>query len=117
MKSARDLLLVVATSTLSHLGCAEPGRNAPLRSPTLDYGHPTPTTSDGQVVGVDRKAPGDTLAESATSGGLAPGWNVQDGRPAYDPARQVGGALDVQTLREHHDPRERAPKKKPAGAR
>jgi len=117
MKSARDLLLVVAVSMLSYLGCAEPGRNAPLRSPTLDYGPPTPTTSDGQVVGVDRKAPGDTLAEGATPGGLAPGWNVKDGRPAYEPAHQVGGALNVQTLRERHDLRERASKKKPAGAR
>jgi hypothetical protein len=116
MMSARDLLLTITVSLLSHLGCAEPARNAPLRSPTLDYGPPAPTTSDGQVVGVDRKAPGDTLAEGANSQGLAPGWNVQDGRPTYDPTRQVGGALDVQTLRERHDLREKA-KKKPAGAR
>ena len=58
-------------------GCADTRREAPLRSPSRDYRPPPPTTSDGQVVGADRVAPGDRLEEGprARDGlDLAPGW-------------------------------------------
>jgi hypothetical protein len=49
-------------------------RDAPMRSPTVDYPDPAVTTADGQVLGVDGVPPEDKLRTSprAGTGGLVP---------------------------------------------
>jgi hypothetical protein len=75
-------------------GCGR-GSGAPLRSPSYDYAPPAPTTSDGDTVGADRRAPADTMQQGVTSDGLAPGWDAsKKGAPTYDPKRRVGGAVE-----------------------
>ena len=77
------------------LGCtSQVPAEQPARSPTRDYPAPPPRTSDDQVVGADGVAPADKLEQGATSDGLAPGWNAEDGEPSYDPKARVGGATD-----------------------
>lgn len=95
MHSTRSLLVVLVWLGVLTSGCMEPGRDAPLRSPSNDFRPPPPTTSDGRVVGVDNKAPTDHIAEGATSQGMAPGWEVRRGVPVYDAKRRVGGSLDL----------------------
>ncbi len=75
-------------------GCAsQPG--GPLRSPSLDYTPPPPSTNDGDTVGADRRGPGDKLHEGVTSDGPAPGWTVGGkGGLKQDPKDRVGGAID-----------------------
>src|SRR5690554_5281876 len=67
---------------------------APARSPAYDYQPPAPATADGDVVGADRRSPGDTMAEGATTAGPAPGWSVEDGKLRHDPKDRVGGAVE-----------------------
>ncbi|MEI9936479.1 MAG: hypothetical protein WDO69_04570 [Pseudomonadota bacterium] len=74
-------------------GCAQ-SSGAPLRSPSLDYSPPAPTTADGDTVGADRRGPADTLHQGVTTDGPAPGWDVSKGGPSYDPKHRVGGAVD-----------------------
>ena len=75
-------------------GCGQ-GRGAPLRSPSLDYSPPAPTTADGHSVGADGVGPGDKMHQGVTSNGPAPGWDIskKDGLTS-DPKRRVGGAVD-----------------------
>jgi hypothetical protein len=49
-------------------------RDAPMRSPTLDYREPAVTTADGQVLGVDGVPPEDKLRTSPRvgTGGFVP---------------------------------------------
>lgn len=107
MSSARSLLLPLFVLCLG--GCAEASSNAPLRSPSQDYGPPPPTTSDGRVVGVDHKHPGDHIAENASSRGAAPGWDFQKNRLLYDPRRRVGGAIDIKESSKASSTRRLAP--------
>ena len=67
---------------------------APLRSPSLDYEPPAPTSSDGDTVGADRAAPGDKLHQGVSTAGPAPGWNADQKGVSYDPKRRVGGAVE-----------------------
>lgn len=71
-----------------------PASERPLRSPTRDYPPPPAQTSDGEVVGADRRRPEDTLETGPTNDGLAPGWSVENGKPKYDPSDRVGGDTD-----------------------
>ena len=66
----------------------------PVRSPSLDYAPPTPTTADGDTVGADRRGPGDKLHEGVTSDGPAPGWSAGKEGVTFDPKHRVGGAVD-----------------------
>ncbi len=75
-------------------GCLETSGRAPLRSPSYDYRPPPPTTSDGQVIGADRRAPADKLAEGPTNTGAAPGWKIDPHGVHYDPKARAGGAID-----------------------
>lgn len=75
------------------VGCASSGA-APLRSPSLDYAPPAPTTPDGEPVGADRRGPADKLHEGVTNDGPAPGWNANKDGLTYDPKKRVGGAID-----------------------
>ena len=75
-------------------GCAQSNGATPLRSPSLDYSPPPPTTADGDTVGADRRGPSDKLHEGVTTDGPAPGWDVNKKGPEYDPKRRVGGAVD-----------------------
>jgi hypothetical protein len=75
-------------------GCLETSGTAPLRSPSNDYRPPPPTTSDGQVIGADRKPPADKLAEGPSDHGAAPGWKVDSTGISYDPRARVGGEID-----------------------
>jgi len=76
------------------MACGSGGGSA-LRSPSLDYAPPPPSTSDGETVGADRHSPSDKLHEGASSSGPAPGWGTnKKGEPTYDPKRQVGGAIE-----------------------
>ncbi len=72
-------------------GCAKPEPDAPVRSPSYDYGRtPLRLSSDDSVVGVDGKDPQDRAEE--VGGG---GWYMgEDGVPRYDPERRVGGHVD-----------------------
>ncbi|HYQ25674.1 MAG TPA: hypothetical protein VER04_00605 [Polyangiaceae bacterium] len=76
------------------VGCGQGNAAAPLRSPSLDYAPPAPTTADGDTVGADRRAPDDKLHEGVTNEGLAPGWHAGKTGPTYDPKQHVGGAVD-----------------------
>lgn len=108
---------VVSLIALALLGCAPAGRDAPLRSPTIDAQPPAPQTSDGRVVGVDNKSPDAHLGEGATTAHLSPGWERDErgllryneqskasgasgwqpdtrGRLRYNPQRRMDGALE-----------------------
>jgi hypothetical protein len=63
--------------------CASGARTEPVRSPTRDYQDPPRSADDGEPLGAHRQDPRDTLAGSATSGHLAPGWEVEQGRLHY----------------------------------
>ena len=63
----RTGILVLSFALLS-VGCGGRPADAPPRSPSLDYPPPPVETSDGQVVGADRMAPGDKLASGARVG-------------------------------------------------
>jgi len=79
--------LLFATSVT----CTQRDPNAPVRSPTYDYGRqPIRLNSDGSVVGVDGKDPEDR-ADEMRSGG----WYVDgEGVLRYDPKRRIGGHVD-----------------------
>ena len=86
---------IVAALGLSFAtACLETSGSAPLRSPSYDYRPPPPTTSDGEVIGADRKAPADKLAEGPSNGQAAPGWKLDSTGISYDPKARVGGAID-----------------------
>lgn len=74
--------------------CSQAGAAAPVRSPSLDYGAPAATTSDGDTVGADRRGPSDKLGEGVTSNGLAPGWDASKAGLTFDQKKRVGGAVD-----------------------
>jgi hypothetical protein len=92
----RLLPAVVALLLTLQTGCMEPlgSGGAPLRSPSNDYRPPPPTTSDGEVIGADRKAPADKLAEGPSNSGAAPGWKIDSQGVSYDPRARVGGEID-----------------------
>ena len=75
-------------------GCAQSNTAAPLRSPSVDYAPPAPTTADGDTVGADRRGPADKLHEGVTSDGPAPGWEAGKEGLTFDPKRRTGGAVD-----------------------
>jgi hypothetical protein len=75
------------------IGCAQ-SSGAPVRSPSLDYAPPAPTTADGDTVGADRRGPADKLHEGVTSDGPAPGWDASKAGLTFDPKKRVGGAVD-----------------------
>jgi len=79
------------------LGCEDAAtRNAPIRSPGLDFRSQSPMTSDGRVVGADNKPIEDRLDEQSNTG-----WAVdKNGAPTYDKARRVGGHVDTKGSRE-----------------
>ncbi len=56
----RTILLLIG---LAQLGCSAPP-NAGMRSPSNDYPPPERTTSDGEVMGADRRRPADTIEAS-----------------------------------------------------
>lgn len=86
---------IVLSLWLSAMACSPPNEaNRPLRSPTLDYPHPPSQTSDGQVVGADRRPPDDTLrmgpkvgpgGVQASEGGPRPELPASSTRPAPPP--------------------------------
>jgi hypothetical protein len=84
-------LLVLGCSLT--VGCSK-GSGTPLRSPALDYQPPAAGTSDGDVVGADRRGPGDKLHEGVTSDAPAPGWDASNAGLNYDPKQRVGGATE-----------------------
>ncbi|HEY5958331.1 MAG TPA: hypothetical protein VIV60_17325 [Polyangiaceae bacterium] len=89
----------------------------PLRSPTLDYPAPAPTTADGRSIGADEKPPGDRLQEGARVGtdpALAPGWEAHHGALTYDPKRQLDGAVDPGPSSDPHLPKQPDPSPKSA---
>lgn len=96
MTSMRWLWVVV----LGLLAGCKPAADAPLRSPSLDYRPPSPTTSDGRVVGVDNKPPEDHIAEGPSNKGFAPGWSFGKGKWPYDQRKRVGGAIDMRERKE-----------------
>jgi hypothetical protein len=67
------------------LACSSTSTNDAARSPALDYTDPPRSANDGEPIGANRQDPSDTLAGSATSAHLAPGWIIEDGKPRYDP--------------------------------
>ncbi len=74
--------------------CGSTGQGNALRSPSLDYQTPAPTTADGDTVGADRTGPGDKSHQGVSSAAPAPGWSVDKEGAAYDPERRVGGSVD-----------------------
>lgn len=91
-------LSAITLATLAALaGCKPPARDAPVRSPSLDYPHPPQQTSDGKVVGADNKPPEQHLGENAGSKGAAPGWMIDKNGIRYDPNKRKGGNLDKDT--------------------
>lgn len=82
------------------IACGATNKDAPLRSPSLDYPPPAPRESDGRTMGADNIAPGERLEQGASAGTdnqLAPGWSVGDEQPLeYDPKKRTGGATDVE---------------------
>jgi len=78
---------------VSLVACSS-GAGAPLRSPSLDYAPPAPTSADGDTVGADHRGPGDKMHEGVTTDGPAPGWDASKKGLTYDPKQRVGGAID-----------------------
>lgn len=76
------------------VACAGGGTGRALRSPSLDYAPPAPTTADGDTVGADRRAPADKVNEGATTAGPAPGWEAGKAGLTFDPKRRTGGAIE-----------------------
>ena len=70
------------------------GSGGILRSPSLDYEPPAPTTADGDTVGADQTGPGDKVHQGVTTTAPAPGWSANKDGAAYDPKQRVGGAID-----------------------
>ncbi|HYQ44565.1 MAG TPA: hypothetical protein VER11_21425 [Polyangiaceae bacterium] len=75
------------------VGCAQ-NSAAPVRSPSLDYAPPAPTTVDSNTIGADDRGPADKLHEGVTTDGPAPGWDASKAGLTYDPKKRVGGAID-----------------------
>lgn len=73
--SGRALALAVFLSTTIGCGDTAAARNAPVRSPGLDFHDQPPTTSDGSVVGADNKPVEDHLDEQPTKLKLPPSTN------------------------------------------
>jgi hypothetical protein len=104
---------VFLIATMAVLSACTPSKDAPIRSPSYDYQNTQLTTSDGRVVGVDNKSPGE-WAQGHGVGAPAPGWSFgDDGAPTYDPKKRVGGAIDVryqvETGFDPRRPRQRLP--------
>ncbi|HET9959485.1 MAG TPA: hypothetical protein VFQ61_33570 [Polyangiaceae bacterium] len=75
------------------LGCAAPAQETAPRSPTLDYPHPAPRTSDGEVIGADGVDPTDKLRQGPTVGtptAPGPGWKAEEGKLKPDPGGPGG---------------------------
>jgi hypothetical protein len=70
------------------LACSARSTNDAARSPALDYTDPPRSANDGEPIGANRQDPNDTLAGSATTSHLAPGWKIEDGKLR----RERGGA-------------------------
>jgi hypothetical protein len=62
------------------LACSGRSTNDAARSPALDYTDPPRSANDGEPIGANRQDPNDTLAGSATTSHLAPGWKIEDGK-------------------------------------
>lgn len=87
-------------------GCAA-APEAPVRSPSQDYPHPPPTTSDGEVVGADGVTASDRLQEGPRAGSeadLAPGWKAGEKGLEHDPKQRTGGATDQTAVEEPRSP-------------
>jgi hypothetical protein len=86
MANAPAWLKLLAMAVLV-AGCGgEEGKRRPLtRSPSQDYRPDEPRTADGRPLGADGVNPADRVKAGATTGGLAPGWKVVDGKLTYDP--------------------------------
>jgi hypothetical protein len=87
LSKMRASVLVVAATLAASVACGGTTKKstAPVRSPTLDYPSPTQETSQGEVVGADRVAPGDKLRTGPTIGPGGP-------TPAEKPPGTGGGA-------------------------
>jgi hypothetical protein len=94
VRSFMTRVLVLGFIALGSLVACGGGAGGPLRSPSLDYEPPAPTTADGDTVGADQTGPGDKLHQGATSAAPAPGWSVNQDGATYDPKQHVGGAID-----------------------
>jgi hypothetical protein len=93
---ARRVLSLIMFGGLAACGGANP--DGPVRSPTLDYRPPPPTTAEGKPVGADGVRPEDKLEEGPATGtktGLAPGWKADQEGLRYAPKQRVGGDIDV----------------------
>jgi len=98
--SWRSALGVAAASVAAVVACT--GAPQPALITPIDR-QPPPQTSDGEVVGADRKPPERALAEGATPGHLAPGWTAGDEGLKYDPKRDPTGPDEGATRLEHVD--------------
>jgi hypothetical protein len=92
------MLCAMRRISASMLGCSllvacGQGSAAPLRSPSLDYAPPPPSTADGDTVGADHRAPADKMQEGVTSDGPAPGWEAGKAGLTYDPKHRAGGSV------------------------
>jgi hypothetical protein len=87
-------VLVLGFAALVMLAACGNGAGGTLRSPSLDYEPPAPTTADGDTVGADQTGPGDKLHQGVSSTAPAPGWSANKDGAAYDPKQRVGGAID-----------------------
>jgi hypothetical protein len=88
-------------------GCAARREEQPvLRSPSLDYRPPGPTTVEGKPVGADNVAPADRLKEGAQLGNesaLAPGWSVDKKKGlSHSPKRPASDAKPLPDEQEKH---------------
>ena len=81
---------VPLTSLCLALACSANNTTDAARSPTLDYTDPPRTANDGEPIGANRQDPADTLAGSATTAHLAPGWKIEDGKLRRESGRARG---------------------------
>lgn len=78
------------------LACSARSANDAARSPALDYTDPPRSANDGEPIGANRQDPNDTLAGSATTAHLGPGWEIENGklRREREPARALASEGD-----------------------
>jgi len=92
--------LVIAAVAIA-FGCARPTEGVVV-APNVDR-HPPPQSSDGEVIGADRKSPEHSLAEGVSTDHLAPGWKADEHGLEYDPKRDPAGRDPGSTHLSHQD--------------
>lgn len=99
--SLRLVVQLAGAALVTAFACARPGEGVVV-APNIDR-HPPPQSSDGEVIGANRKSPERSLAEGVSTDHLAPGWKADEKGLEYDPKRDPAGRDPGSTHLSHED--------------